>query len=938
MKFSRIIFAFAAGLMAAASLFAQVNPGGAIQRDPALLYGKLSNGLTYYIMHNDTQKDRCEYYLMTNVGAIQESPAQDGLAHFLEHMALNGTKNFPGKGIINYMQSIGASFGGNINASTGVEQTMYMFNNLPTTREGMIDTALLAIHDYSAFVTNDPKEIDLERGVIIEEWRTRRNSQWRMREQMFEYLFKGSKYATCNIIGTKEGLETFPAEELQKFYKTWYRPDLQAVVVIGDIEPGKILEKIKTTFADIPKRENPEPKQVIRIPDNEEPIVGIITDPEAQITNIMLCYKCEPIPLQYRSLGAGFLMDLIQECINGMLEERLSDLANSSDAPFLGAGAGWQSLCSTLDAFTVNVVCADGQWEKAVSAAVQEIEKARRYGFTQAEYDRVKAAMIASAERATANAKDRKNSEIVGRISNDFFRGWPAMAPAYQERQLKGYLEVLPLEQINQIMAAQEFARNLVIIYTAPEREGLSHPTENQLVNCVNDAFAAEIERNAEEQTDTELLDPATLKGGKIAGTSKGPYGSKVFKLKNGLRVTVLPTDYKKDEVLVNLYIPGGASLIADEDMASLDETMVYFYNSLAGLGRFPQNQLQKMLSGKIANENISISDINCGIGASCSPRDLETLLQLIYLQITEPRFEESELTPAMARLQAIVPNLEKQPDYIFGRTYIETAYGNSLRHEQLSTSKLERISLASFADSYRKMFSNLNGADVVITGNVDLKEIKPLIERYFGSLPAAKEKAAYRDIHDDVVKGRIENVFTVEMSTPKTSCIYMITGTGKDNAENRALMDATADILDLIYTDTLREEEGGTYGAHSSGSITSLPRPEYKLIISFDTDPARAEAIRALAVKGLEELAANGPTEEQLMKVKGNMLKRIPERRINNAYWAGRIQTKYNTGLDLDKDAEKVIEKITAAKVKKFVADLLAQGNFITVVMNPAE
>ena len=926
---------FAALVLAAFTSYGQVDPNAPLQRDPNLLYGKLDNGMTYYIMHNDLPAQRAEFYLLNDIGAIQETPAQNGLAHFQEHMCLNGTKNFPGKGIISYMESIGASFGGNVNASTGQEYTIYMFTNIPVTRESIIDSTLLALHDYAAFVTNDPVEIDKERGVIIEEWRTRRTADWRMMEKTWGTLYKGSKFEKCNIIGTKENLETFPAEELVKFYQTWYRPDLQAVVVIGDIDAQQVLEKVKATFADIPARENPEPKGVYRTPDNEEPIVGVFTDPEARNTQVTAYVKSDPMPRPYMNYGVGYMMDLIKDIINSMFSERLTDIAHQSDAPFLNAKAYWTRENNFMDAFEMTAVTKDGEAEKGFAALLTEVEKAQRYGFTQAEFDRVKTNLIANAERNTSNASTRKSPNLVYEAMTDFLFGYPMMAPDYVESQLKGYLAAIPLAQINQIVAATDYTKNLVIIYQAPEKEGLTHPTEETLKGIVAAVKAADIKANEAEEAMGELLDASLLKGSKTRKEAGGLYGSTVWTLRNGIRVTIRPSQYNKEEIRFKLSVPGGQSLIEEADIASLDNNVISLYNQLCGLSEFPATKLSKMLTGKIVSESVFIDDIFHGVNGACAPKDFETLMQLVYLQVTAPRFVEDEFAPGMAQMNAVVPNLEKQPNYVVYKKYLETAYNNTPRQELISTEKIGKISLASFERSYRKLFANMAGAEVIITGNIDPTTVKPLVEKYIGSLPA-KKAVKWIDRNVDIVPGQIEKTFTTKMDTPKTTCMLTVSGKAAADPKNRIIMSVLEGCLDQLYTETVRENEGGTYGVGCQGTLVSIPKEEGQIFIQFDTDPDRAEKLIALTLDGLKSMATAGPSEVFLNKTKENLLKTVPENRISNAYWSNCLLNYYRTGNDLDTNREEIISAVTVEDVRAFAAALLDQGNLIKIVMNP--
>jgi zinc protease len=919
--------------------FAQINPQGMLERDPSVRYGKFENGLTYYIKHNDKPAERADYYLFTNVGAIQETPAQNGLAHFLEHMALNGTKNLPGKMMINYFESIGASFGANINASTGVEQTMYMLNNIPTTREGIIDTALLIMHDYSAFVTNDPVEIDKERGVIIEEWRTRRTAEWRSTEKAWEHFYKGSKYATCNIIGTKENLETFPASELQDFYHTWYRPDLQAIVVVGDIDPEVIEAKLRELFKDIPAHENPKPKEEILLPENEEPIVGIIIDPETRMSQVQFVVKYPLLtPRMVRRYGAGFMNDLAVDLVNAVFSERFDDIRKKADAPFFAGGAAFTNLILTSDALMASAAFRDGEALTAFEAALTEIEKAKRFGFTESELERAKTNMIANAERATSNAESRKNGEYVRDFMSDFFQGWPFMTPAYKEEQIKGYLPYLSADVINAFLKTISYDKNVVVLYLAPEREGLVHPVEQDFITIIDKVKNAEMESGIQEEELGELVDAALLIGSKVREEKEGRFNSTAWTLENGIRVIVRPSDYKKEEVTFRLQVPGGKSLIAESELPSVDDNMIALYSNLGGVSNFSSTTLNKMLTGIIVSESPFIEDEFHGIAGQSAPKDFETLMQLVYLQVTEPRFVEEEIAPAFAQMNAIVPNLSKQPNYILSEAYLKTAYGNNPRRQLISMDMLSKMSVASLEQSYKTLFSNMAGACVYITGNVDLETIKPLVEKYIGSLPTAGQGSTYIDHNLQVVPGKVENVFNAPMTTPKSSVLMIYSGDVEYDLENVLTMQAFRYVLDLVYTETIREDEGATYGVGTQGSVSAIPQNRGEMLIQFDTDPARAEDMIKLAIKGVEDIANNGPSEEQMVKVRENFLKNVSESRINNSYWSNNLRQYDLTGVDLDTEREAIINSLTAEKVKNFVADLIGQGNLVKIVMNPEE
>ncbi|MCI2083114.1 MAG: insulinase family protein [Bacteroidales bacterium] len=932
------IFTFIAALFAAVASFAQVNPQALLQKDTAIREGVLDNGMTYYIRHNDKPANRAEFYFFSNEGAIQETPAQAGLAHFQEHMCLNGTKNFPGKGIINYLQTIGASFGGNINASTGVEATMYMLNNIPLVRPGVIDTCLLIIHDYSDYVTDDPGEIDAERGVIREELRTRRNASWRMFEGALPYLYKGSKYATCNVIGTDENIANFPYKELQDFYAKWYRTDLQAVVVVGDVDVDEVEAKIKKIFGEIPAHEAPNPKEMYKIPDNDEPIIGVLTDPEQAATEFEVIYKSAPLPLPYRVYGVAFMQDLLEDVISSMINERLDDISRSADAPFINAGGGFTQLTRTCDALYFSCVTKDGSQPalKGLDALLTEIKKAKKYGFTEAEYERAKTNILENYESAVKNADTRKNSDFINGFYDEFFNGKPFMTPQYELEQAKGYFDMLDVGKVNKIMSSMP-DNNMIVLYEAPEKEGIVHPTEEQIADTIKAAQNAEVAAPVEEAVNEPLMDASLLKGSKKVRQSEGKFQTTVWKLDNGITVYVRPSELKKDQVLFSAYMEGGRTLIPTEDLCNFDNSVFMLWNQYSGVSAFPATKLQKMLTGKKVSVSPVVNGFEHGFSANCSPKDFETMLQLVYLEATEPRFDENEFEPAMTQLKAIVPNMEKTPNMKLQRRFYKDAYGESPRREVISSEMIDKIDLSRMESVYKELFGNFNGMNVIITGNVQLDSIKPLVSKYLGSLPGnRKEQSEWINRHDSFIDGKVDDVYPVRMETPKATYVSLYSGLAKDNLDNRIMTKMMDYIMDLIFTDTIREQEGGTYGVSTYSDIMDLPVNKLVTQISFETDPAKADKLINMVRDGFREVAEKGFTEDQISKAKENLLKDASENRINNSYWSRAIKDYYRWNIDVDSDYEQAVNSITGEKLQAFVKNLLDQNNCIELTMVP--
>ena len=910
-----------------------------LPNDPEVKTGKLDNGLTYYIRHNDKPAGRAEFYLATNVGAIQETPDQDGLAHFLEHMCFNGTKNFPEKGILNWLQSIGASFGGNVNAATGIDQTTYMLNNIPLVRESVVDTCLLILHDYSHFVTNDPVEIDKERPVIIEERRSRRNAGWRTFEKSLPYLYGDTKYSTCTLIGSKENLETFKLESLVNFYHTWYRPDLQAVIVVGDIDVDAVESKIKTIFADIPAAVNPKPKEKIQFKEFTEPRVAVLTDPETTSSSVEMVWESEARDEAINSTPAGMMLDLVESVVQSVMSERFDDITSKADAPYLSGSFGFGKLCEAIEGVDANVSLKEDNILGGFKAFVTEVERMKRYGLTEGEVTRAKDNIIAVYEKAANGAESRKNSEFVNPLINNFFSNYPYMVPSVRLELVKNILGQLNAQVMNQVLA-QAFAddNSLVVIYSGPEKEGISTPTAEQLLQVIDEVKKSEIEAPAEEAAIEPLMDPSTLKGGKVKKTSTTIYGATEWILSNGVKVVVMPTDHKKDQILFSLYKNGGLSLISTEDLASFDNNIFGLFQRSQGLSKFKGTELSKMLSGKMVGVSPFIDDLYNGISGNSSVKDLETAFQLLYLNYVDPRFDQEEYDNAIAQISAVLPNLENTPNFAFQKKLNKVLYNDDPRNEVISMDKLGKASLQTIEKNYRRLFADTAGAVMVIVGDVNPESLKPLVEKYIGSLPKGKKAAKWADVQPQLVKGDVREVFDQKMETPLATVLQVYSDYRPFSVKDRTLANAVSYILDQIYVDTLREDEGGTYGASTVADARKEPNGRYLLQVYFNCKPALAEKLRTAAQEGFRKLAEEGPTDEQFTRTVEHFKKNVPENRINNSYWLSNILRYFRSGYDNDKEWEAAVNGLTKENIREAAARLYNSGNFAELVMMPGE
>ena len=910
----------------------------ALPNDPAVRIGHLDNGLTYYIRHNALPAQRAEFYLATNVGAIQEEPDQDGLAHFLEHMCFNGTEHFPEKGILDYLRSIGAEFGRNINASTGFEETQYMLNNIPVQRETVVDTCLMILCDYAHFVGNDPVEIDKERGVIIEERRQRRNAQWRTMERSLPYYFKGTKMENCTLIGRQESLETFKPESLVNFYRTWYHPDMQAVVVVGDVDVDRTEAKIQEIFSVIPKCENPKAKEHLKVPDNQEPIVGIITDPETTFPTIEMIWKSEAMPEQFNPTVIGQTQELLKMLIGRIMAERFADIVSQPDSPYLQGIVDISSLIyEDIDAVMGEVALKEGNILPGFKAFYTEVERMKRFGFADDELERAKTDILTSFENAVNKAPTRKNPQFIGPILSNFFDKQPILDPETELQLVKQLLTGINAQVLSMLAAQMITDENLIVLYSGPEKEGIATPTAEQLLQVIAEVKASEIKPLEGEEIASEFLDPALLKGSKVKKTAKAIYGATQWTLKNGVKVIVLPTDYTKDQILLNLNKDGGLSLVSNEDLPSMDQNIFSLYQRNTGVAGFSGTQVSKMLTGKSVSVTPYIGQLETGIQGTSTQKDLETAFQLLYLYWMDPRFDPKEYDNGIQQLKAILPNLQNQPTYKLQTEMYKTLYGDHPRRQMLSAEMLEKANLETLEKVYRSLFSDIAGATMTIVGDVDLETLKPLVEKYIGSLPKGKKAAKWVDTHEDIVKGRVENIFAVDMQTPKSTVLQVWTADMPYTELDAAALDVASYILDIRYTNTLREDEGGTYGASSAVQLNRRPKEQAMIRVGFDCRPSVCDKLRSLAIEGIRDLAKNGPTDEEMDNAVKNLKKNIPENRVSNAYWRNSIELHERYGEDRDAAREAAINALTKDTVRQTLQRVLAQDNLIELVMKPA-
>ena len=922
-------------LLCAVMISAQEAPEK-LPMDPEVRYGKLENGLTYYIRHNEQPKQRAEFHIAQAVGAILEEDHQNGLAHFLEHMAFNGTQHFPGKGIINYFESVGVNFGGNINAYTSIDETVYRLSDVPTYRAGIVDSALLVMHDWSCGLLLLDDEIDAERGVILEEWRTGRTAQRRMWKQMQALMYPGTQYAKRDVIGDTAVINNFAYQALRDYYHKWYGPDNQAIIVVGDINVDTIETKIKRLWADVPRRANYGERPIYTVNHNDKPLVAIVTDPEAQGTRITLEYKFDQLPEMLQSTAHEYTLNMVRELACDMLNNRLSDLSHDPNASFSGAGCYYGEVAKKMDAFMAVIIPKEGKESDAYNDLVYQLEKMHRYGFTNAELERVKSEKLTAMEKYYNERNTRKNITLARECIRHFENGESMPGAQWEYEMTQAFLPLISLEKVNQL-AQSLIHPNPTIAIMAPEKEGVHIPTSEAIVAAIAGQSELSIEAPQEEKISAELVKKAPRKGSiKAKGYNEG-FGFTEWTLSNGIKVVIRPTEFKADEILMQGFSKGGLTQVKTEDLpsASLATTII----GMSGIGTFTLPQLEKVLAGKNVSVTPEIAENVERISGLSSVKDLESMLKLTYLYFTSPRRDEEAYQTTINVLRSQLANRDKNPKTIFADSVQMMASNHSPRAQIFDQQLLDRVSLDKAMEIYKARFANPADFTFIFVGNIDPNDAKvqELICQWLGGLKTKKAREEVIDHHVRVTPGMQKNYFARKMET--TTASNRIQYTSYDmpySLANDLNMEMIGRILSTRYLESIREREGGSYGVATYGDMSILPVPRASLIMQFDTDPKKQERLMQIIHEEIQTIIDNGPLASDLQKEKESMLKDYQENLENNKYWRSALYLYYMYGINNIRDYKPAVEAITAETVQQTLKKLVSAGNVFEVVMFP--
>ena len=938
MNLKKLFFASLLLVTASATTMAQEMPS--IPTDPDVKVGKLDNGLTYYIRHNAWPEQRAEFYIAQRVGAIQENDDQRGLAHFLEHMCFNGTDNFKGNDIVKWCETVGVKFGRDLNAYTSIDQTVYNISNVPTTREGIIDSCLLILHDWADGLLLEPEEIDKERGVIHEEWRMRTSAQMRMLERDLPRLYPNSKYGHRMPIGLMEVIDNFKPEVLRAYYEKWYRPDNQAIIVVGDVDVDKVEQKIKNLFAPIKMPANPAPVVAEAVPDNQEAIIVVDKDKEMQYSIVQLMFKSDPIPDEMKSNMQYLVIDYLKDACMGMLNDRLTELAQKADCPYLQGGVEYDQylLSKTKDAFNISVLPKEGQTEAALKAAFIEARRAAQFGFTATEYQRYKQNFLSQLDKQYSNKDKRFNSQFVNEYVKNYLAKEPIPSLDDYYQVMKQVVPMLPLETINELMKNffEDKDSNMVVLNMNQEKDGAVYPTEASLKKAIDEARATQLEAYVDNVKNEPLITKLP-KAGKIVKEVAGKkFDYKELTLSNGAKVILKHTDLKKDQVILASEGFGGSSRYGEKDFANIklfDDVI-----EASGLGNFSHTELEKALAGKIASASMALGTDRANITGSSTPTDVETMLQLVYLYFTNINKDQESYDNMMKTTELMLKNKLLQPEAVFSDSLTLTIQNHSKRFAPLAMDDLKNVDYDRILQMAKEQTSNAAAFTFTIIGNYDETTIRPLIEQYLASLPAQKKVVKGKDV-DEYFKGEVINNFKRKMETPKAIAVMVwLNDQMKYSLENVVRADMVGQILSMIYTEKIREEASAAYSVMAQAGMS---RDDYRsigqVLVYCPMKPEKGDVATKIMLDEVNNMVKSVDAEK-LNKVKEYMLKNIDDQAKTNNYWIRAIGRLRDYGVDVYTDYKKTVEAQTPQTIAAFMQEFLKPGNRAEIIMLPEE
>jgi zinc protease len=938
----RILNSAVLALIVAAPAFAQQKPATTtasiplttpLPTDPKVKIGTLPNGIHYYIRKNAKPEKRAELRLVVNAGATLETNDQLGLAHFVEHTAFNGTKHFAKNDLVKYLQSIGVRFGADLNAYTGFDETVYILP-IPTDTARIVDQAFTILEDWAHGQVFDSTEVTNERPVVREEWRLGKGAGDRMLHQWLPIALKGSLYADRLPIGNEQSIMSATPARLRAFYNNWYRPDLQAVIAVGDFDPAAMEAEIKKHFAGISKPVNPPKRTFPDVPGNKEPLIAIASDKEATGSDIEVIYK---LPTEKTKTVADYRRDLTERLYLGMFNDRLEEISQKPDAPFLGAGGSKGNFIGrNTDAFTLGAGVKDGGIERGLQALLEEARRVDQFGFLQSELDRQKESLLRGYERAYAERDKTQSSALVQEYINNFLTGEAIPGIEYEYKLAQQLVPTIKLADVNKLASNWISDSNRVIIAQSPQKDSLKIPTRADLLAVFDRAAKTQVTAYTENLSTDALLDKVPA-GGKVVSSKTIPNVNVTeWKLSNGVRVLVKPTDFKADEVLMSATSPGGASLASDTDYMSAGFASQIV--ALSGLGNFNRIDLGKKLTGKVASAGASIAGTSEGLSGRASPKDLETMFQLVYLDFTAPRFDPAAYQAFKAQVDQYLANRGVDPDEVFSDTVSWTMASHSLRARPLTAKTFAEVNPEKALAFYKDRFADASDFTFSFVGNVDTVTLKPLVEKYLGALPSLNRKETFKDNGGATPKGVIEKVVHKGVEA-KANTILEFTGACEYNPQTRVDFRVLMELFQIQINDLLREKLGGAYSPSVGGGCSRLPRQEYSITVQFNSSPDNVEKLSKSVFALIDSLKNTAPSATDVAKVKEALIRAREVEVKQNGYWVSNILGRDQAGEDiagLGAAYDEMLKNISAAEIQAAAKKYFDTANYARFVLLP--
>ncbi|MCH5232426.1 MAG: insulinase family protein [Muribaculaceae bacterium] len=905
-----------------------------IPLNPKIKTGVLSNGLTYYILHNEEPKERANFYIAQKVGSTLEEPDQLGLAHFLEHMAFNGTTNYPGKKMLDYLQSKGIRFGSDINAYTSFDETVYNINNVPTTDKNLMDSVLLVLHDWSGDILLEDSEIEAERGVIQEEWRVRNNANTRMYTNILPQIYKEYQYQQMPI-GKMEVVMHFKPEVLKAYYKKWYRPDQQGIIIVGDFDADEMERKVKDLFSTIEMPANAAERTYPTVSDNEAPIYVTYSDPELTNMLTMISFKSEKIPVEQRNTVEVYVQnDMMELILSSLINIRLSEYALSPDCNYAYAGVSFGDfyVSKTKESFDVTIL-AKNDSQKAVADAMGVVARACKTGFTESEYDRVKSELLSRLDKELAEKDKKNNGALANEICRLFIDNEPAPGIEMEHQLWNMVLPTIPLTIVNQVAETLLTDRNMVVVTSAPQGSGFVLADEQTMLSTINEAMHAEYDAIEDERITEPLIAELPDSGKIISKTEKNPLGATVLNLSNGVKVVLKATDFAGDEILMRAYREGGLQVYDESQAANVLMMEDAFASSK--LGPFDNKTLSKYLAGKNVSLSFNISQMFDQLQGYSTAKDLPYLFELIYAAFTDLNPDEVTYKANVERSRPIIANSDKNPQAIFSKTVNKIEYDNNPLVKSPTEETLDNAVYSESLDLIKGVLSDASQYTFIFVGNIDLATIEPLIEQYLASLPSKNEPSPPIVTPINISKGILNESFTYPMETPSTMVIDIYTQQDVPvSAKNGIMTEILGDILANIYIETLREEEGGTYSPYAGARLNPY-NGEWQLTYLFFTNSDQQETLIKRAEDEMNNLLANGANESDFNKVKEAMIKQYEINSRKNIYWDSQLTLQMRLPeIDLMSGYEEALRNLDIDDFNDFIKNLYDGKNRIQVVM----